>query len=572
MKKKGISYFSFFLFIFITDITFCYAETYKVVIDGTGVNLRSGPGTNYGTVKTLTNGNSYTLVSNKIHKTEKGCTSGWYELYYEGNKSGFVCSNYVILSTSTGEIVDKYDRPWTTPKKAIIGGAKFITREYINAGQNTSYLKKFNVNPNGAYNVYNHQYMANLAAPYSEAYSSYKSYKENGLLALPLEFTIPVFLNMEDYYPLPGKEADKTCQSEITDLEFEALLEAENFPESYRCKLRLIHKDYPNWTFKALHTGLDFSKSVVAEQSVSSIQGGDIYYDLSSGSKVQTENGWYRANTETVAYYLDPRNFLIGERILMFEDLGYSENYTTTVVQTILKGTFMAEYSLIDNQSYAEIFVEAGKTANISSVYLASLARQESGTKGSRATSGEEFTYKGVTYVSLYNFYNIGASSSAESPILQGLVWASGGSSDVIVSKGEVKEDETAVLLKLEAKKENDCLTGLVLGTTLKDIKNKLSGYTVTISGLNDSDKIKTGQTLVISDGTNTYTYTISIAGDVDGDGLIGATDYVKIKNYIMEKSGSELNISQSLAADVDKNGEIGATDYVKIKNSIMEG
>ena len=38
-----------------------------------------------------------------------------------------------------------------------------------------------------------------------------------------------------------------------------------------------------------------------------------------------------------------------------------------------------------------------------------------------------------------------------------------------------------------------------------------------------------------------------------------------------MEKSGSELSIAQSVAADIDDNGEIGATDYVKIKNSIME-
>ena len=70
----------------------------------------------------------------------------------------------------------------------------------------------------------------------------------------------------------------------------------------------------------------------------------------------------------------------------------------------------------------------------------------------------------------------------------------------------------------------------------------------------------------------SSFTYQIAIKGDVDGDGLVGATDYVKIKNYIMEKSGSELNMTQSLAADIDNNNEIGATDYVKIKNSIMEG
>ena len=63
-------------------------------------------------------------------------------------------------------------------------------------GQNTSYLKKFNVNPNSYYGKYNHQYMANLAAPYNEASTSYNSYKNNGLLSLALHFQIPVYNNM----------------------------------------------------------------------------------------------------------------------------------------------------------------------------------------------------------------------------------------------------------------------------------------------------------------------------------------------------------------------------------------
>lgn len=582
MRNKYLKFTIIFVAIFVFNINFCHAENFKGKIIGSGVYVRKGPGTNYDTVKTLTKGNTYSLVSNIIHQTEGGCNSGWYQIYYSNSSTGYVCSNYVEISLVNEDTYDEYERPWTTPKAAIIGGAKFITESYIKKGQFTSYLKKFNVNPNGDYNVYNHQYMANLAAPYSEAYSSFKSYRDNGLLNLPLEFTIPVFLNMKEYYNLPEATPNNECLYEITDNEFEAELNEENFPESYKCKLRIIHNTYPNWTFKALHTNLDFDRSVFAEQSVSSIQGGDKYYDLSSGDKVQTEKGWYKANYDTVAYYLDPRNFLMPERILMFENLGYSENYTSPVVQSILKGTFMEEYSIIDNQSYAEIFVEAGYKSQMSSVYLASLARQESGSNGSRATSGEQFTYQGITYQGLYNFYNIGANSSAESPILQGLVWASGGSQSVIVggvtqpenSDNNITEsilDENYVLQTIKANKESDCLTGFLLGTTLKEVKDKMPHLNIFIDGANDSDILKTGQIITISDGKTSYTYTISISGDVDGDGQIGATDYVKIKNYIMEKEDSGLNIAQSLAADVDENDTIGATDYVKIKNSIME-
>lgn len=64
--------------------------------------------------------------------------------------------------------------------------------------------------------------------------------------------------------------------------------------------------------------------------------------------------------------------------------------------------------------------------------------------------------------------------------------------------------------------------------------------------------------------------YTIVVLGDVNGDGQIKATDYVKIKNYIMEK-GTLSNIEKK-AADVNGDGQIKATDYVKIKNYIMIG
>lgn len=554
----------------------------KYVVLNTGVYIRKGPGTNYGFYVLGSSGSRYNLKSENIVADEPkngGCDSGWYQIEY-GTSTGYVCASYVSVKDPTDPLLDRYGRPWTSPKLAIVGGAIWISDGYISKGQNTAYLKKFNVNPKSAYNIYGHQYMANLAAPYSEAYTSFKSYRDNNLLSLPLEFSIPIYDNMPDYTTLPGRATDKTGQADVKDEEFEKLLDAEKFPESYKCKLRLLHNVYPNWTFKAIHTGLDFNKSVKAEKNVSSIQGGDIYYDFSTGKKIQSEPGWYIANDSTVGYYLDPRNFLNAERILMFENLGYSESYTEKVVSSILAGTFMSGISVLDNQSYASIFVEAGKKGNISAVYLASLARQESGTVAGTTTSGGQFAYKDVTYKGVYNFFNIGAFSSEANPALAGLVWASGGSPDVIVSNpndsnsgGSTNTDkntEEDMLKKINASVKQNCLTNIEMGTTISTLKSKLSGYTVSVSNAKDTDKIKTGQEITITKDKESYKYTIVVKGDVDGDGALGASDYVKIKNYIMEKSGSNLNVAQSLAADVDGSGSIGASDYVQIKNSIM--
>lgn len=98
-----------------------------------------------------------------------------------------------------------YSRPWTSPKKSIIGGAEFVASSYIAQGQFTTYLQKFNVNPGSAYGVYNHQYMTNVCAGAIQAYFSYDSYYSAKLLDNKFVFSIPVFNNMDDQNGTDGK-------------------------------------------------------------------------------------------------------------------------------------------------------------------------------------------------------------------------------------------------------------------------------------------------------------------------------------------------------------------------------
>ncbi len=551
------------------------------------------------------------------------CKKNWYKASYDG-VTGYICSAY-LSSTPTKKDNEKdtsYGRPWTTPSKAILGGAQFLTSTYISKGQYTSYLKKFNVNPNSTNKVFTHQYMANLAAPTSEAKTSFRAYSNNGLLKLPLSFTIPIYNNMPETTTLPGKETDTSGQSNITDQNFENQLNSQGFPESYKKKLRLLHNTYPNWTFEALNTNLDFNYSVTREKALSSINGNEIYYEKdANGNYTSTESGWYLANTQTTEYYLDPRNFLNDTGILQFESLKYSSNYTEQVVQTILNNTFMEKNSDCDNKSYASIFVEAGKAYNVSPVYLASLAKQESGTNGSIATTGKIFTYKGVTYKWLYNFFNIGAYSSEESPIRAGLVYASGGDSSVITTSSDTDSKVCPVsgdnnnpdpkptpdptpdptpnpnpepapeptptpvtnkgadhyIKSMSATvKKNSYLSGFSVGTTVRTIKNKLSSaQNVSIlnssgAGLSDGERLKTGDKIIITDtdGSTKYSYDIIIYGDVNGDGKITASDYIYIKNYILGKI-SLSNISKE-AADSNKSNSVTAADYIIIKNTIL--
>ncbi len=85
-----------------------------------------------------------------------------------------------------------YGRPWNTREKSILGGAKWYAENYLNRGQDTLYLKKFNVQGSSPYT---HQYMTNVQAAASEGAELAKI---ASLKNTALEFSIPVFNNMPD--------------------------------------------------------------------------------------------------------------------------------------------------------------------------------------------------------------------------------------------------------------------------------------------------------------------------------------------------------------------------------------
>ena len=85
--------------------------------------------------------------------------------------------------------------PWNTKWKSIAGGALYLGRRYINVGQDTLYLQKFNGQGS---NPYNHQYMTNVQAPSTEALHVYEAYINNNLLNSSLVFEIPVYTNMPE--------------------------------------------------------------------------------------------------------------------------------------------------------------------------------------------------------------------------------------------------------------------------------------------------------------------------------------------------------------------------------------
>ena len=123
------------------------------------------------------------------------------------------------------------------------------------------------------------------------------------------------------------------------------------------------------------------------------------------------------------------------------------------------------------------------------------------------------------------------------------------------VSKIEPNTKTSSIFDKIEYNKDK-------FDVVIKNINGKV---------ISDDDLIGTGTTisLVSKDSREEIqTFTVIIYGDVNGDGKIYATDYVKIKNHIMDVE--KIKGACLEAADVNHDGKIYATDYVKIKNYIM--
>lgn len=92
-------------------------------------------------------------------------------------------------------------RGWDTSYKALLGGAWFIFRNYIEDGQDTTFLQRFNFTP---LYTYSYQYATDITYAYmSGGWNIYQAYVKNGLADSELTFSVPVLENMPAVTKLP---------------------------------------------------------------------------------------------------------------------------------------------------------------------------------------------------------------------------------------------------------------------------------------------------------------------------------------------------------------------------------
>lgn len=94
-------------------------------------------------------------------------------------------------ASGSGKGETSYHRPWNNRTDSILGGAKHYGEGFVSVGQDTMYLKKFDL----IGNLYTHQYMTNVGGGYSEGRLMASAYDETTRKS-ELVFKIPVFKSM----------------------------------------------------------------------------------------------------------------------------------------------------------------------------------------------------------------------------------------------------------------------------------------------------------------------------------------------------------------------------------------
>ena len=237
--------------------------------------------------------------------------------------------------------------------------------------------------------------------------------------------------------------------------DFENDLKNQGFSGSYTELLAALHELYPMWTFKSYDPapGYSFDHCVDEQTKISVTSAGrstgkasitgfdsssaenvpeDVETTLDSfpegnaslsamGDEAELADSWVSAPRQKVAYYMDPRNFMLNSdgrlnpAFFMFLSGTDTEGSSEAGVRNILSGTSMTGDIPGEGSTYSATVYNSSVSRSINPYLVAARMRQEHG-----GASGDDLingTYPG--YTGYYNFFNIGANGS--DPVVNGL-------------------------------------------------------------------------------------------------------------------------------------------------------
>ena len=184
-----------------------------------------------------------------------------------------------------------------------------------------------------------------------------------------------------------------------------------------------LQKQYPNWKFKVLYTGLDWNEVISNEFVGHGSSPKNLVYKTSNyqgewicpicGDRGYDNGSWRCASEQAIKYMMDPRNSINSSDIFQFEELTNS-GCDINILRSMTNGTFLS--------GHEQGIIDASNNNNVNPYYIAARLIQEQGKSGTVLTAGNGYNGQ---YVGYYNAFNIAASGNSPAQILiNGLAYA----------------------------------------------------------------------------------------------------------------------------------------------------
>ena len=385
-------------------------------IKGSGVNVRKSPVSGASVCKVNNN------LAVKLTKQTKGSDKkNWYYITFKLNgasKAGWVRSDYITITTSSSSSSSSGSGTTTINKNGKVKGSGVNVRKSPVSGASVC-----KVNNNLAVKLTKQTKGTDKKTWY------YITFKLSG--------ASKAGWIRSDYITITTSSSSSSSSSG-SDSSFENSLTKQGFPETYKTKLRALHKKYPNWKFEAQKTNLNWNTVIqnesrlgvntVPTNSISSwksVQTGAFDWDKNIWMGFDGVS-WVAASESIIKYYMDPRNFLDETYIFQFMKQSYdSKDQTVSGLQSATNGSFMAGTYTESNKKikFTDTLMKAAKESAVSPYALSAMIIIEQGINGTgNSISGNVSGYKGY-----YNFFNIGAyTTSSMTAVQRGLWFAKG--------------------------------------------------------------------------------------------------------------------------------------------------
>ena len=448
-----------------------------------------------------------------------GNTYSGYFNFYNIKATGYnpAVQGLVWAMGGVDHLQTSYGRPWDSPYKAILGGARFLSEDYISIGQNTLYFQKFDVSRSNGH--YTHQYMQNITAPLTEGVETYSSYSSiGGLFDESLVFIIPVYNNMpEDRVEAPSNKSGN----------------------SYLKSIKIDNNVIDGFSYDKFNYSMDVSHDVASV---------DIGVETVNANASVKGNGTVTLN--------DGENKI---EIVVTAENGSVSTYTLVINRQIKEEEIvLSDVNTLKNINIDKIEFEFDKE------------KLEYDLEVEFDTSVINITYE-------LDDDSASVDMDNEIELIVGLnkininVTAENGDVKTYTLNITRKEALVSEVLNATGVKYNDkYIYGINVNTSVDSLINNIKSVSSSISVVikNSNDEVKdgvfaTGDKVIISDGENTTTYEILIYGDVNGDSTIDKLDYLAVlRHYYKYK---EYNGVYKDAADVNRDGTIDKLDYLAV-------